>query len=568
MNISRIISVSVAVLSLTASADYVAKVTSGGEETYCEDLRTAIEMCTNSSCRLDMLCDLDLAGVAWTPVNFVGQFDGHGHVISNVTVTSSENMAGFFKKFGQGSTTPYMLSNLTFVNVTVNAPGREYVGAVAGDAAGSMSNVTVRGSIKVEGSKYVGGLVGHIYGNIYDCTVDGGDAAVSSIAKDAADGYEVGGIVGLLPEGHNTVIGTTVKNISIYAAKYAVGGIVGRSNVAGRVIGCSVEDTVVFGNQGEEYCGKIVGQTINGNEQLHMYLNNSATEVSATVNQIYGASLTNLSLHTVVGTDVVGNMYDDWMNWCFTAGTFVLYGVSENQFADMLPADYVATTTEQCDGSLILDLAPNNVARAKVYIDCKDSQANFSGVDRLQVVKAGDVISFRVAPKTGYKLDNVYIKGAVATAVDGLYSYTVLAGDVDESVPGGAPGVAIRIVTSENAGPLVYPEWLENAQDAYKTKFDTWAANYGITDRLNADKDAYLLNCSVSEVATKMIGFRIISIEVFDDNVVEIGLPDPTPYNGLPVVYGCATLTGDYVLDEHDKTARFYKAYLIIPVKE
>ena len=79
------------------------------------------------------VCDVDLSAYPWTPITMTGgRFDGGGHKIENMTVTSDvDGKAGFFSQV-QGNTT---LCNINLVNPTINVTSQAdsiSVGALAG----------------------------------------------------------------------------------------------------------------------------------------------------------------------------------------------------------------------------------------------------------------------------------------------------------------------------------------------------------------------------------------------------------------------------------------------------
>lgn len=159
--------------------------------------------------------DIDLENVPFTPIGnnespFQGKFDGQGHKISNLNITStSGKYVGLF-----GSTADETLKNvvldsschITFVSRS-DVASTEFIGGIAGvirsnEGSASMKNSINMASINVNLSKsfsvMVGGLIGYIiaYGEkaqIKNCG-NAGDIAINK-----ADGGDVfvGGILGL-----------------------------------------------------------------------------------------------------------------------------------------------------------------------------------------------------------------------------------------------------------------------------------------------------------------------------------------------------------------------------------
>ncbi len=120
-----------------------------------------------------LTADIDLLGEEWTPIGnptnwFQGNFDGDGHTISNLKITSGE-YAGLFGyiKSGPANYTPG-IANLTVNNVDISGVtnGGAFCGGgytttrnAGNGGAHQFMNLNLTGLVKIEG-KNVGGLVG------------------------------------------------------------------------------------------------------------------------------------------------------------------------------------------------------------------------------------------------------------------------------------------------------------------------------------------------------------------------------------------------------------------------
>ena len=94
--------------------------------------------------------------------------------------------------------------------------------AVVGNGVGLISNVTVRGSIKIAGKKYVGGIDGHPNTTIVDCKVIGDGAATSFIGANTTAAAQVGGIYGMGPATEAVqVYNCSVEGVTIQALEHA-----------------------------------------------------------------------------------------------------------------------------------------------------------------------------------------------------------------------------------------------------------------------------------------------------------------------------------------------------------
>lgn len=83
---------------------------------------------------------------------FTGNFFGQGHKISNLHIARDMDFAGLFGVIDDGAT----VTNLNLYNFDISAS--DFVGALAGASAGTITNTYSTGSI--EGEYFVGGLIG------------------------------------------------------------------------------------------------------------------------------------------------------------------------------------------------------------------------------------------------------------------------------------------------------------------------------------------------------------------------------------------------------------------------
>lgn len=100
-----------------------------------------------------------------------GSLDGNGKTISNYTLNSTANNAGFFA----GIASTGSIQNLTFTNI--NVTGKDYTGGLTGVNNGTITNVTVAGA--VTGNNYAAGIAGNNFGTI--ATSDASNATVTGV---------------------------------------------------------------------------------------------------------------------------------------------------------------------------------------------------------------------------------------------------------------------------------------------------------------------------------------------------------------------------------------------------
>ena len=155
--------------------------------------------------------NIDLTGKVWMPIGtdydnaYTGTFDGGGHTITGLTVTTNDEYAGLFG----------YLSNFN-------------------NAAGTVKNVVMDG-IQItcnHRSGYAGGVVGYSWGTIENCSVSGSVSATVS----------VGGVVGVQRDGSITGCSSsaTVKG-TLY-----VGGVAGWTNFGATLTACYATGNVII----------------------------------------------------------------------------------------------------------------------------------------------------------------------------------------------------------------------------------------------------------------------------------------------------------------------------------
>ena len=109
-----------------------------------------------------LTADIDLTGKDWTPIgtnfynSYTGTFDGGGHTITGLTVTTNDQYVGLFGRLGKAGTVKNVV--MEGVQITSNH-SLGYAGGVAGFSwGGTIENCSVSGS--VSGTICAGGVVG------------------------------------------------------------------------------------------------------------------------------------------------------------------------------------------------------------------------------------------------------------------------------------------------------------------------------------------------------------------------------------------------------------------------
>ena len=109
-----------------------------------------------------LTADIDLTGKDWSPIgtnfynSYTGTFDGGGHTIMGLTVTTNDQYAGLFGRLGKAGT----VKNVVMDGIQITCNHRlGYAGGVAGFSwGGTIENCSVSGS--VSGTICAGGVVG------------------------------------------------------------------------------------------------------------------------------------------------------------------------------------------------------------------------------------------------------------------------------------------------------------------------------------------------------------------------------------------------------------------------
>ncbi len=121
----------------------------------------------------------DWIPIGWRVTNFngadfCGTFDGNGHKITGLNITSStDSNYGLFGYTGAGS----FVTNLQVEGKISVAGDNLYVGGIVGDANGNISNCSFKGSIEQNRNTqlyYAGGIAGYLdrFCNINNCWAD------------------------------------------------------------------------------------------------------------------------------------------------------------------------------------------------------------------------------------------------------------------------------------------------------------------------------------------------------------------------------------------------------------
>ena len=181
---------------------------------------------------ITLTADIDLTGKDWTPIGtgysnkYTGTFDGGGHTIKGLTVTTNDQFVGLFGSIGYAGTVKNVM--MEDVQITSNRSSG-FAGGVAGYSEGTIENCSVSGS--VSGTVYVGGVVGaQIGGSITGCSS-------SATVKGTVD---VGGVAGQTNSSATLTACYATGNVTLDIApkkNIAGGGLVGM-NAGSSLLAC------------------------------------------------------------------------------------------------------------------------------------------------------------------------------------------------------------------------------------------------------------------------------------------------------------------------------------------
>ena len=199
--------------------------------------------------------NIDLTGKDWTPIgtsfrnSYTGTFDGGGHTIKGLTVTTNDQFVGLFGSLGKAGT----VKNVVMEGVQItNNHGSGYVGGVVGNSDGTIENCSVSGS--VSGTAYVGGVVGvQWFGSITGCSS-------SATVKGTVD---VGGVAGQTNSSATLTACYATGNviIEINPKKNIAGGSLVGMNAGSSLLACYATGNVTStgSSTGNVYIGGFLG---------------------------------------------------------------------------------------------------------------------------------------------------------------------------------------------------------------------------------------------------------------------------------------------------------------------
>ena len=295
--------------------------------------------------------DLDMAGAAFTPIGistaFSGTYDGNGHTIKNLTISSDAINVGLFGTVGNNA----VIKNVVLADTcAISASNKSCrVGGIAGyiNASGTntIENCVNRATVTSSATpsfgsspSYAGGIVGVIASSKNNLVI--GCKNYGAVKQTVEGVYYAGGIAGSILtntvvancENHGTVTALSGETWGGLGNGSTAGGIAASS--AGYVSGCSNDGAVTAGM----YVGGIVGQNLSG----------------AVVESCYNAGLVagNSDVANCALGGIAGDSSSAILNKCYNVGICTPHKDSSTTKSGLIVGD--CTSAKELSGNYFL----------------------------------------------------------------------------------------------------------------------------------------------------------------------------------------------------------------------
>ena len=246
-------------VSLAAAKDLGYTIESNGSYTVtsADGLMNIAELVNGGKCDINITLDtdIDLTGKDWTPIgtsfdnSYKGTFDGGGHTITGLAVTTNDQFVGLFGYLNRAGT----VKNVVMEGVLITSNHMfGCTGGVVGYSWGTIENCSVSGS--VSGTDCVGGVVGsQKAGSIIGCST-------SATVKGT---HYVGGVAGEKWGSMTACYATGNVTLEIASQKNNFGGGVVGLNGGSRVLACYATGNVTStgSSTGNVHIGGLFGDS-------------------------------------------------------------------------------------------------------------------------------------------------------------------------------------------------------------------------------------------------------------------------------------------------------------------
>ena len=246
-------------VSLAAAKDLGYTIESDGSYTVtsADGLMNVAELVNGGKTDINITLDknIDLTGKGWTPIgtsfdnSYKGTFDGGGHTITGLTVTTNDQFVGLFGYLNRAG----MVKNVVMEGIQITSNHMfGCTGGVVGYSWGTIENCSVSGS--VSGTDCVGGVVGsQKAGSIIGC-------CSSATVKGT---HYVGGVAGEKWGTMTACYATGNVTLEIASQKNNFGGGVVGLNGGSRVLACYATGNVTStgSSTGNVHIGGLFGDS-------------------------------------------------------------------------------------------------------------------------------------------------------------------------------------------------------------------------------------------------------------------------------------------------------------------
>ena len=246
-------------VSLAAAKDLGYTIESDGSYTVtsADGLMNIAELVNGGKTDINITLDknIDLTGKGWTPIgtsfdnSYKGTFDGGGHTITGLAVTTNDQFVGLFGYLNRAGT----VKNVVMEGVLITSNHMfGCTGGVVGYSWGTIENCSVSGS--VSGTDCVGGVVGsQKAGSIIGCST-------SATVKGT---HYVGGVAGEKWGSMTACYATGNVTLEIASQKNNFGGGVVGLNGGSRVLACYATGNVTStgSSTGNVHIGGLFGDS-------------------------------------------------------------------------------------------------------------------------------------------------------------------------------------------------------------------------------------------------------------------------------------------------------------------
>ena len=212
-------------VSLAAAKDLGYTIESDGSYTVtsADGLMNVAKLVNGGKTDINITLDknIDLTGKGWTPIgtsfdnSYKGTFDGGGHTITGLTVTTNDQFVGLFGYLNRAGT----VKNVVMEGIQITSNHMfGCTGGVVGYSWGTIENCSVSGS--VSGTDCVGGVAGEKWGTMTACYATGNVTLEIASQKNLYGGGVVGlnggsRVLACYATGNVTSTGSSTGNVHI-----------------------------------------------------------------------------------------------------------------------------------------------------------------------------------------------------------------------------------------------------------------------------------------------------------------------------------------------------------------